>query len=274
MAKSKQHKLDPALEKYYTEGNEQERLSSNRLEKDRTLQILRKLLPPAPATILDIGGAAGIYAFLLAEMGYQVHLIDPIALHIQQAKETAKNSKFKLMNYSIGDARQLSQKDNSVDIVLLLGPLYHLTKEEDRHKALQEAYRVLKPGGTLFAAGITRFASFMDAMHKKVVSVKSQVIEKEFKTGVHEKMLEGFSFAYLHHPYELKEEIQKNGFEKVMIRAVEGPVWDKRSIEALEQDQEEWEKVLMFLEQIETEETILGASAHIMAVAEKGVKKE
>lgn len=274
MAKAKQPKLDSALEKYYLEGSEQERLSSHRLEKDRTLHILGKLLPCAPAIILDIGGAAGAYAFPLTEMGYLVHLIDPIALHIQQAQEREKNSKFKLASYAVGDARQLEQKDNSVDVVLLLGPLYHLIKEEDRHKALQEAYRVLKPGGTLFAAAITRFASFMDAMHKKAVAFKSNVIDQEFKTGVHEKISEGFSFAYLHHPHELKEEIQNNGFENVTIRAIEGPVWDKRSIEALAQDEEEWEKVLRFLEQIETEETILGASAHIMAVAKKGVEKQ
>lgn len=270
MGKEKSHKLDPALEKYYSEGNEQERHKFHRLEKDRTLQILRKWLPPAPAILLDVGGAAGVYAFHLAEMGYEVHLIDPIALHIEQAKQTAKNSQFQLASYTVGDARQLDQKDNSVDIVLLLGPLYHLIKEEDRNKALQEAYRVLKPGGALFAAAITRFASFMDAMHKKVVALKAKVIDQEFKTGVHEKLSEGFSFAYLHHPQELKDEIQKNGFENVTLRAIEGPVWDKRSIEALSQDEEEWEKVLMFLEQIETEETILGASAHIMAVARKG----
>jgi hypothetical protein len=84
----------------------------------------------------------------------------------------------------------------------------------------------------------------------------------------------GFSFAYLHHPNELKEEIQKNGFENVTIRAIEGPVWDKHSIEALAQNEEEWEKVLMFLEQIETEESILGASPHIMAAARKRVEKQ
>lgn len=268
MAKAKP-KIDPGLEKYYSEGNEQERLNSSKLEKDRTLQILKKLLPPAPATILDIGGAAGIYAFLLAEMGYQVHLIDPIALHIKQAKETARNSKCKLASYNVGDARQLDKKDNSVDVVLLLGPLYHLIKKEDRHKALQEAYRVLKPGGILFAAAISRFASFMDAMHKQAVAFKSKVIEQEFKTGVHEKILEGFSFAYLHHPHEFKEEIENHRFEDVTVRAIEGPVWDKQSIEALAQDENEWQKVLMFLEQIETEESILGASAHIMAVARK-----
>lgn len=269
MEKAKQHKLDPALEKYYSEGNEQERLSFCRLEKDRTLQILKKTLPSAPATILDIGGAAGVYAFPLAEMGYEVHLIDPIALHIQQAQDNDQNSKFKLAGYSVGDARELEQKDNSADVVLLLGPLYHLIKKEDRDQALKEAYRVLKPGGILFAAAITRFASFMDAMHKKVVTFKSKVIEHEFKTGVHEKISEGFSFAYLHHPNELKEEIQKNGFKNVTLRAVEGPVWDKRSLEDLAQDEKEWENVLMFLEQIEMEETIMGASAHIIATGKK-----
>lgn len=139
------------------------------------------------ATILDIGGAAGVYAFLLTETGYQVHLIDSITLHIQQAKETAKNSDFKLLSYSVGDARLLDQKDNSVDVVLLLGPLYHPIKEESRHKALKGVYRLLKSGGTLFAAGITYFASFMDAMHKKVAALKTQVIKQAFKIGLHEK---------------------------------------------------------------------------------------
>ncbi|MBS0629423.1 MAG: class I SAM-dependent methyltransferase [Verrucomicrobia bacterium] len=269
MAEKTPPKLDPALEKYYSEGNEQERLSYYRLEKDRTLQILKKMLPSVPATVLDIGGAAGVYSFVLSELGYEVHLIDPVPLHIMQAKEVEKTCKFKLASSSVGDARQLSQKDRSCDVVLLLGPLYHLIKKEDRNKALQEAYRVLKPGGILFAAGISRFASFIDAMHKNVVTLKSKVIEHELETGVHEKISEGFSFAYLHHPNELKKEIEENKFENVSIRAIEGPVWDKHSLERLIRDEKEWEKVLMFLEKIETEETILGASAHIMAVATK-----
>lgn len=78
----------------------------------------------------------------------------------------------------------------------------------------------------------------------------------------------------MHHPNELKEEIQKNGFENVTMRAIEGPVWDKRSTEALAQDEEEWQKILVFLEKIETEETILEASVHIIANARKGIKKE
>lgn len=78
--------IDPSIDKYYAEGNEKDRLSTHRLEKDRTLQILKKRLPYTPAVILDVGGAAGVYAFPLTETGYEVHLIDPIAVHIEQAK--------------------------------------------------------------------------------------------------------------------------------------------------------------------------------------------
>ncbi len=271
--KRKPSSIDPSIEKYYAKGGEQDRLSAHRLEKDRTLQILAKWLPSSPAVILDVGGAAGVYAFPLAEKGYEVHLIDPVALHIEQAKTRAKKSKIKLASYSIGDARHLEWKDNSVDVVLLFGPLYHLIKPKDREKALQEAHRVLKPGGLLFAAGIARFASFMDAMHKEAIAAKFKVIEKDFKTGTHDKVSQGFTFAYFHHPSELKNEVQKNGFENVSVRAIEGPVWEKRVIDALSQNEDQWKKVLALLEQIETEESIIGASAHIMAVASKRIRK-
>ena len=122
----------------------------------------------------------------------------------------------------------------------------------------------------LFAVGIARFASFMDAMHKGVVFPKFRVIEQDFMTGVHDKIIEGFTFAYLHHPSELKKEVQKSGFQRIVtIRAIEGPVWEKRVMDTLSADEECWKKVLALLEKIETEETIIGASAHIMAVAKK-----
>src|SRR5215467_12932689 len=60
-----------------------------RWEKVRTLDLLDRFLPPAPALILDVGGAAGAYAFALAERGYVVDRIDPVLLHIEQAKQRA-----------------------------------------------------------------------------------------------------------------------------------------------------------------------------------------
>src|ERR1700758_4249556 len=83
------------IEAHYRESSEAQRLSASRrgeLERVRTQAILAQYLPPAPATIFDIGGAAGVYAFPLARQGYQVHLIDPVELHLDQARRYAGDS--------------------------------------------------------------------------------------------------------------------------------------------------------------------------------------
>ena len=69
-----------------------------------------------------------------------------------------------IQSISLGDARNLEWGDGSVDVVLLLGPLYHLPVRSDRIAALSEAFRVLKPGGLLFAVGISRFASTLSGL--------------------------------------------------------------------------------------------------------------
>jgi hypothetical protein len=70
---------------YYERGNEEGRLGDwGRLEFLRTLELLTRFLPPPPATVLDVGGAAGAYALPLAGDGYEVHLLDPVALHVEQ----------------------------------------------------------------------------------------------------------------------------------------------------------------------------------------------
>ncbi len=99
--------LQPEILEYYAHGQEAARLErpSSIWEKVRTLDLLKRFLPPAPAVVLDVGGGAGAYAFALAENGYIVDLIDPVPLHIDQAKKLA---------------------------VLFLGSLYHLTDSRER----------------------------------------------------------------------------------------------------------------------------------------------
>jgi 2-polyprenyl-3-methyl-5-hydroxy-6-metoxy-1,4-benzoquinol methylase len=86
--------IDKDIERHYRKAKESERLSASRgeLERLRTQAILARNLPPAPATIFDVGGAAGVYAFPLARQGYAVHLIDPVELHLDQAKAYARSS--------------------------------------------------------------------------------------------------------------------------------------------------------------------------------------
>ena len=84
--------LDPEIEKSYSKGGEKERLLSGmfQVEKERTIRILKRFMPKPPAVVVDVGGAAGAYSFYLAGLGYKVHLIDPVPLHIQQADEEGR----------------------------------------------------------------------------------------------------------------------------------------------------------------------------------------
>ncbi len=261
-------KLDTAIEQYYSKGKEQERLNEHPLERDRTLMILKKMMPRAPAVVLDIGGAAGAYAFPLTSQGYEVHLIDPVPLHIEQALNFECISSIKLASCSIGDARHIEREDQCADVILLFGPLYHLTSQSDRLKVLKESHRLLKPGGILFAVGISRFATFMDSVYKEVFGSKKEIIERELVTGIHHKIAEEFDFGYLHTSSELKNEIEQSGFQAISILAIEGPVWHKELMANLWENQNQWKSLLSTIEKIETEESIIGASAHIMAVAQ------
>jgi 2-polyprenyl-3-methyl-5-hydroxy-6-metoxy-1,4-benzoquinol methylase len=130
--------VDAEIIAYYGHGLERDRLASGgrRIEFLRMWDLLERCLPAAPASVLDVGGGAGAYAIPLAAAGYEVHLIDPVPLHVGQAA-ASRDAGTPLAGISAGDARDLQVAGNSVDAVLLLGPLYHLTGREDRITALR-----------------------------------------------------------------------------------------------------------------------------------------
>jgi 2-polyprenyl-3-methyl-5-hydroxy-6-metoxy-1,4-benzoquinol methylase len=153
--------MPPEIRAYYERGQEAERLfggaPSGPLELARTQELIQRHLGSEDVKILDVGGGPGIYSEWLAELGHDVRLIDPVPLHVEQARAIGVDA-------SEGDARSLDQASASVDVVLLLGPLYHLVDRADRLRALREAHRVLRPEGLLFAAAISRFAALFDLL--------------------------------------------------------------------------------------------------------------
>ena len=220
------------IERHYLQTRESERLTGPRgeLELLRTQAILAKHLPPRPATIFDVGGAAGVYAFPLAKQGYRVHLIDPVDLHLQQAKSYAAESGIALESVAQGDARQLDVPSGSADAVLLLGPLYHLVDRADRLQALREARRILKAEGVLFVAGISRFASLIDGVASGGLRDPEfrAIVAADLASGQHRNPTNHpayFTTGYFHRPEELAAEVRDAGFADVQVLAVEGPVW-------------------------------------------------
>jgi SAM-dependent methyltransferase len=264
--------LERQILRYYESGQEAERLDTpfSRWEKVRTLDLLDRFLPRAAALILDVGGAAGAYAFPLAERGYVVDLVDPVPLHIDQAKQRAVMDKRVPRDFQVGDARAIPCDDGAADAVLFFGPLYHLTDSYERLKAIREARRVLRAGGVLLAVAISRFASALDGIARGLIRDADfvRIVEQDLRTGQHRNEtgnLDYFTTAFFHYPDELKMELIEGGFPNPRICAVEGPIWTVPDLATAE----DRERLMATMRELENEVTLIGASAHIMGIATK-----
>lgn len=265
---------------YYEQNDEKNRLSNcwGQLEFGRSKEIIERHLPGPPGVVIDVGGAAGRYSCWLAQEGYEVHLVDPVSTLVQQARDASqKQPGHAICSFTVGDARQLDFSDEFADVVLMLGPLYHLTTRTDRLTAWRETIRTLKGGGVLFAVGISRFAPALDGLRRGTFfdSEFMRIIEQDLKDGQHRNHTDNpmyFTDAYLHRPEELQEEATEAGFNHVETTAVEGLAYMLQNLESNWNDAEKRRSMLQVIRLLEREPTVLGASSHLMCVARKPTK--
>ena len=140
------------LTEYYSNYDEEGRLLSRhgQVEYLTTMRYIEKYLRPG-MRILEVGAATGRYSHALAQMGYKVDAVELVQHNINIFREKTKPGEDVTVRQ--GDARDLSAfAENTFDITLILGPMYHLFTEDDQKQALREAVRITKPGGTIFAA--------------------------------------------------------------------------------------------------------------------------
>lgn len=267
----------PEMVLHYEEGLEAGRLAANTgvLEYARSKELISRYLPPPPATVLDVGGGPGKYALWLAGLGYTVHLVDPVPLHLQQAEEaSSRQYGCTLSSITMGDARTLEWPDTSVDVVLLMGPLYHLTQQHARVAALREANRVLKPEALLVAVGISRYASALDGLFGGMIDDPefASIVKQDLSDGQHRNLssrTDYFTTAYLHHPPDLPMEVQEAGLEIVGTFAIEGPAWLLPNFEQAWNDPSRRETILDTVRLLEADWGIMGMSAHFMTIARR-----
>jgi ubiquinone/menaquinone biosynthesis C-methylase UbiE len=264
--------MDEDMLAFYAQGREDPRLvdgGPSRIEFARTLDLLERLLPAGPLDILDVGGGTGRYAAWLAERGHRVHLLDVVPLHLEQASARAAAGP----SYTVawGDARDLASGDASFDVVLLLGPIYHLPKATDRQTALAEAVRVTRPGGFVICAAISRFASLLDGLEGGLLTDPhwSASVNTDVQTGEHanpSRHPDLFTTAYFHRPEELQAEVLAAGLSNVRTYGIEGPgglLWPRWD------NPDDRTSIMRVARLLESEPSVIGASPHILAVGQK-----
>ena len=278
--------IDPGVLADYNRGVEKGRLRQDLglIEFARTKELLLEHLPPPPATVYDIGGGYGEYAWWLASQGYDVQLFDISEAHI--AMSAALGEEYpgvSLRSAEVADAVQIDRPGASADAVLCMGPLYHIIEENERLAALKECRRLLRPGGRLFAAAITPYATLLWAT--SVYGEKNRLLEEEsfiemcaheIATGAHvppeDSEYGGIGRSFFHTPDVLERELTSGGFEEIALHGVVGAGWLAPDLDEKWNDPTAREAILRSVRMLDGRRDILGLSTHLLAIARKGEK--
>lgn len=260
-----------AMQAYYALGKERDRLliGLGRVELARTIEVVGRTLPPPAAVVADIGGGPGRYTDWLVAAGHDVVHRDVVADHVEQVRSRHGAR----VDARVGDARDLDLPDASVDVVLLLGPLYHLVEPAHRRRALAEAWRVLRPGGVLHAAAISRWATRLDGMlasrvHLLFPAMVDAVDEAE-RTGFLAPLVPGGFTGCTHRPEELRAEVAAAGFEVASLVSLEGVAFALGDLDQRWADDTERALLLDTLRTLESVPELLGVGPHLLVTARR-----
>ena len=196
------------LNEFYSHYDEDGRLSKKHgsVEFLTTMRYIGQYIKPGDC-VLEVGAGTGRYSHALARQGYAVDAVELIGHNIDVFQNNTQPGE----NISItqGNALNLSAfSDNTYDITLLLGPLYHLYTKEDKRQALREAIRVTRPGGVIFAAYVISDGCLLDeGFLRGNINVAEYV-----KTG----LLDGETFAAKSEPKDLFELVRKEDVDELM----------------------------------------------------------
>jgi len=265
----------------YNNGIERGRLRTGigRIEFARTKELLLEHLPPAPATIYDIGGGYGEYAWWLASLGYSVHLFDLSETNICMSAElSAEYPDTTLFSAEVCDARAVPRNDHSADAVLLMGPLYHILEHDERLLAIGESRRLLKPDGVLVSAAINPYSTLLWA--SSVYGIRNtllndplflHMVEHEICTGEHRKpehsAYNGLGHSHFHCAERLKAELTLGGFPDSILYGIDGGAWMVPNLDTAWGDATFRENLLRTVRMLDGHEDIIGLSTHLLAIS-------
>lgn len=257
------------LEEYYNKFNEEKRLNSRygQVEFITSMKYIHKYLDKIgeekeDIKILDLGAGTGRYSIPLAEEGYDVTAVELVKHNLGRLKQ-----KSNLVKAYQGNAMKLKRfEDNTFDLTLLFGPMYHLHEREEKLKALSEAKRVTKPGGYILVAYIMNeyaVISFgvMEGNIKK--AVETGMLDETYHTTRAGNPL--YSMVRIEDMDSMNEELQ---LERQQIIAADGAAsYIRVALNALDEDG--FEEYLRYHLSTCERMDLMGASAHTVDILKK-----
>jgi len=256
----------------YENYREEDRLTTNharRIEYNTTIHIMDELIG-TDLKILDCAAGTGIYAFYLADKGNEVTATDITPRHIDIMNHQLKTKNYS-MNIAVMDAADMSIfEDESFDVVLNMGPFYHLISEKQRMKCMSESVRVLKKGGILFTAYIPRFYVYQFVSFSDSKYIDKTFADQIMNTGVmrHDDDLCFWTDAYFSTKEEMESLYSEYKLEIIDHFAQDGlaPMFSKQADSWTEKEFKVWCDYHLG---VCREASALGASNHVMIVGKK-----
>lgn len=263
------------LEEYYNKFNEEKRLNSRhgQVEFITSMKYIHKYLEQlsggkekSQIRILDIGAGTGRYSIPLAEEGYDVTAVELVKHNLGRLKQKCNK-----VHAFQGNALKLKKlNEDTFDVTLLFGPMYHLHGKEEKLQALLEAKRVTKPGGIILVAYIMNEYSVL------TYAFKERHIKEALATGMLDENFHCTSKAnplYSFVRLEDMEELNQNaGLARIQVISADGPANHMRTVlNAL--DDEEFEAFIKYHLSICERPDLMGAAGHTVDILQKGKRE-
>ena len=256
------------LVQYYNKFNEEKRLDSRhgqvefRVSMKYIYEYIPKDIPKEEVKILDIGAGTGRYSVALANEGYDVTAVELVKYNLGILK--SKGSSVKAMQGNALNLKKLA--DDTFDVTLLFGPMYHLFGQEDKKKALSEARRVTKQGGiVLVAYCMNEYGVLTYAFKEK--HIRECMEENRLTTDFH--TISGKENLYDYMRIEdINALLENSGLERIKIISPDGPANYMRPF--LNQlTEEEFEYFVQYQMATCERQDLIGAGAHTLDILRK-----
>lgn len=256
------------LVQYYNKFNEEKRLDSChgqvefRVSMKYIHDFIPKDIPKEEVKILDIGAGTGKYSVALAKEGYDVTAVELVKYNLGILK--SKGSNVKAMQGNALNLKKLPK--DTFDVTLLFGPMYHLFGQEDKKRALEEAKRVTKPGGTVLVAYcMNEYGVLTYAFKEKHIGecIEEGRLTEDFRTISQKENL----YDYMRIE-DISALLENSGLERIKIISPDGPANYMRPF--LNQlSEEEFEYFVQYQMATCERQDLIGAGAHTLDILRK-----